>query len=207
MDHVVLVHGLWMHGVAMVPLGRRIARCGFAVGRFSYRSVRHSVDENARRLADFLSGLDAPALHLVGHSMGGAMVLRALALRDEPRVKRVVLMGTPVAGSAAGRGLARFRVGRRMLGRSRPLWAEHPPLQAPPRVEVGVIAGSVPLGLGHLFARLAGANDGVATVDETRLRGAADSIVLHANHTGMLFSPAVARQVCSFLRHGRFAHD
>jgi pimeloyl-ACP methyl ester carboxylesterase len=206
MDRVVLVHGLWMHGVAMFPLGRRVARCGFAVERFSYRSVRDSVDDNARRLADFLGGLDAPALHLVGHSMGGVVALRALALREEPRVRRVVLMGTPVAGSAAGRGLARFGAGRRMLGRSRPLWAEGQPLHAPPGVAVGVIAGSVPLGLGHLFARLAGPNDGVATVEETRLRGAADSIVLRANHTGMLFSPAVASQVCAFLRHGRFAH-
>jgi pimeloyl-ACP methyl ester carboxylesterase len=206
-ERVVLVHGLWMHGAAMLPLGWRISRCGFAVGHFSYRSVRRTLEENAQQLADRLCGQDAGTLHVVGHSLGGLVVLRALALRAEPRVRRVVLMGSPLTGSVAGRALARFRAGRWMLGRSLPLWSEGAPPPVPPGVEVGVIAGSLPLGLGRLFARLPTPNDGVATFEETQHPGAVDSIVLPVNHTGMLLSARVAQQICTFLRDGRFGRD
>jgi hypothetical protein len=35
--------------------------------------------------------------------------------------------------------------------------------------------------------------------------GARDAIVLPVSHSGMLVSAAVARAVCRFLKHGRFA--
>ncbi|HUF20271.1 MAG TPA: alpha/beta fold hydrolase [Burkholderiales bacterium] len=206
-ERVVMVHGLWMHGVAMMPLGWRLSRCGFTVAHFSYRSVRRPLEENARRLADLLQVLDAQTLHVVGHSLGGIVALRALALRNEPRVRRVVLMGSPLAGSIAGRGLARFRAGRWMLGQSLPLWSDRSPPEVPPGVEIGVIAGCLPLGLGRLFARLPEPNDGVAVLDEAQHPDAVDSIVLRTNHTGMLLSARVAQQICTFLRDGRFGHD
>ncbi|MEX0959831.1 MAG: alpha/beta fold hydrolase [Burkholderiales bacterium] len=206
-ERVVLIHGLWMHGAAMLPLGWRVSRCGFDVKHFSYRSVMRSLEENAQQLVSFLRAQDAGTLHVVGHSLGGLVALRALAMQNEPRVRRVVLMGSPVAGSAAGRGLARFRAGRWMLGRSLPLWSDPAVPAPPPGVEVGVIAGSLPFGLGRLFARLPTPNDGVATLEEAQHPDAVDSIVLPVNHTGMLLSARVAQQICTFLRDGRFGHD
>jgi len=41
-------------------------------------------------------------------------------------------------------------------------------------------------------------------LDETRVPGAADSIVLHISHSAMLVAPAVARAACAFLKNGRF---
>ena len=76
----------------------------------------------------------------------------------------------------------------------------------PNGVEVGVIAGNVPFGLGPLVARLPKPHDGVVLVDETRVPGAKDFIVLRINHTGTLFSPAVGRAACAFLRNGTFGH-
>jgi len=48
---VVLLHGLYLSVPYLVPLQRRIERCGFKVRRFSYPSVRGSVRENAARAA------------------------------------------------------------------------------------------------------------------------------------------------------------
>jgi hypothetical protein len=42
-------------------------------------------------------------------------------------------------------------------------------------------------------------------VEETRLEGATDHVVLHCTHTSMLWSRPVAEQVIAFLRQGRFA--
>jgi hypothetical protein len=52
---------------------------------------------------------------------------------------------------------------------------------------------------------LAGRHDGTVAVAETRVAGSRHSIEIHTSHTGLVFSAAVARQVCRFLRHGQFA--
>jgi hypothetical protein len=44
----------------------------------------------------------------------------------------------------------------------------------------------------------------VVTVEETRVPGMTDHIVLPVGHTEMLVSRAVAQQVCAFLAHGKF---
>ncbi|HTE14338.1 MAG TPA: alpha/beta fold hydrolase, partial [Burkholderiales bacterium] len=80
-EHVVLVHGLWMHGALMRWMGRRIARAGYTVHRYTYPSVRMNMVENAHRLAAFCQTLGVPRLHLVGHSLGGLLIARML---DQP---------------------------------------------------------------------------------------------------------------------------
>jgi pimeloyl-ACP methyl ester carboxylesterase len=203
---VVLVHGLWLNGLAMLPLGWRLSSCGFDVVRFSYASVEDSLERNADRLARFCREQGTEPLHLVGHSLGGLLILAALERNVDLKVRRALLIGSPYAGTTAAVGLARSDVGKRMLGRTLRDWMRMPRPSIPNGVEVGVIAGNVPFGLGQLVARLPKPHDGVVLVDETRVPGAKDSIVLRINHTGTLFSPAVARAACAFLRNGSFRH-
>ena len=71
---------------------------------------------------------------------------------------------------------------------------------------MGIIAGTRGFGLGRLVAPdLPQPNDGVVTLAETLVPGVTARVELDVGHTGMLLSPAVARQCCAFLRHGRFA--
>lgn len=203
---VVLLHGLWMNAVALYPLQARIARCGFRIKRFGYPSVTGAPERNVGRLLHFIDGVDADTVHLVGHSLGGLLILQVLGEGPSPRIGRVVLLGTPANGSGAGRSLARHRGGRWMLGESVSLWSETHPPSAPAGIEIGVLAGNMSMGLGRFISRLPKPNDGVVTVAETRVLGAADSVVLPVSHSGMLVSGAVAHQVCAFLKEGRFAH-
>jgi pimeloyl-ACP methyl ester carboxylesterase len=194
-----------MNSLSMLPIQGHLARGGFRVVRFGYASVRRSPSHNAERLARFITALPDDLIHLVGHSMGGVMILQMLKKMADSRVRRVVLLGSPVAGSRAGRDFARSVGGRWMLGQSFPLWADRMTPQSPGGVEVGVIAGDVPLGLGRLFVRLEKPNDGVVAVEETRIEGATDTLVMRVNHSGMILTASVARQVCSFLKEGKFA--
>jgi hypothetical protein len=74
--------------------------------------------------------------------------------------------------------------------------------------EIAVISGSLPLGIGRVVAPdLPAPSDGVVSVSETRLTSMRDHIVLNVNHSGMLVSRAVARQICAFLREGAFVHQ
>lgn len=206
-ETVVLVHGLWVHGIVMAWMRRRIERGGYRVLAYSYPSMRLTLAENAERLARYCRGLAAPRLHVVGHSLGGLIVLRMLERAAGLRPGRVVLIGTPVAGSLAARRLARLPGGRAALGRSMAEWTgcSHP-LAGGGR-DIGVIAGRLPVGLGRIVAPdLPPPNDGAISVAETLLPGASDNIVLNVSHSGMLVSRAVAHQIASFLRNGAFEH-
>jgi hypothetical protein len=172
---------------------------------------------NARALAEFLDGMAADTLHLVGHSLGGLVLLEMFesVLSADGRLPggkllppgRIVLLGSPVKGSAAARHLAGLPFGRSILG----LTANE--VLVPPRSpqwsgarDLGVIAGSLPLGLGRLVGPLKRPNDGTVLVEETRLPGATQHLTLRTSHSSLVFSAVVARQTAVFLRSGRFDH-
>ena len=201
---VVLLPGLWVHAAFMRPMARRIARCGYRVERFAYPSMRRTLDENADALAAYCAGLASGPLHLVAHSMGGLVVMRALERAPQLDVRRAVLVGTPFAECHAARRLARLPGGRALMGKSMPQWLSEA-RTASARCELGVIAGDLSIGLGRLVAPdLSRPNDGVVSVKETAVPGMRDHVVLHVSHTAMLFSSAVSRAVCAFLAQGRF---
>ena len=207
-ETVVLVHGLWVHGIAMELMRRRIARRGFRAHAYSYPSMRLTLTENAERLARYCRGLDVPRVSLVGHSLGGLIVLRTLEHGAAFTPGRIVLTGAPVSESFAARRLAQLPGGRAALGRSLPDWldAGRPALDR--HVEIGVIAGRLPVGLGRLVAPdLPAPSDGVVSVAETRLPDMRDHIVLNVSHSGMLVSRLVAHQICEFLRNGAFEYQ
>lgn len=203
---VVLVHGLWMQGIVFWPLRLRLARHGFAVRAFSYPSVRRGLAENADALARFIAGIDTRVIHIVGHSLGGLVTVAMLAGHPDPRIRRVVMMGSPYAGSHCANVLLQRRGLSAVVGHSIQDWMTLPRPRPPTGVEIGIIAGSRGMGLGRLIPGLPQPNDGVVAVAETRLAGARDSITLPVGHTRMLLSAACAEQAMVFLRTGRFAH-
>ncbi len=204
-DTVILVHGLWTNRAVMLYLAAALARRGFRTRPVGYLSAMRDFEHNAARIGRAIAAADGRRVHLVAHSMGGVVALRALGDRPDPRVGRLVLLGAPIAGCEGGRQMARSRWGARFLGTTRSLWLAMPRLDIPAGVEAGAIAGTRRFGLGALMLRLPAPNDGVVTVDETRHPRLADHIVLPVAHSQMLVSPATARQVAAFLEHGRFA--
>jgi pimeloyl-ACP methyl ester carboxylesterase len=205
-DTVVLVHGLWTHGVVMELIRRRLARLGYRAVSYSYPSIRLGLAENAQRLVEYCGSLQATRVDFVAHSLGGLVVLRALERLTCPG--RVVMLGTPYVECHAARRLARLPGGRTALGRSIPEWLEASRPTIDGHHEIGVIAGSLRLGLGSLVAPdLPAPSDGAVSVEETRFPGMRDHIVLNVSHSGMLVSRAVARQIATFLREGCFAHE
>ncbi len=205
---VVYVHGLWLSGREGGWLRRRLAQdLGAETVAFSYPSVVGDAAANARALAAFLGGVRAETLHLVGHSLGGLVILKYFEDGAGAPLPpgRVVLLGSPLRGSRAARGLARVPFGKKILGRS-----AGEELLAPRdrgwkgKRDLGVIAGDLGVGLGRLVGTGAEPSDGTVLVEETRLDGATDHLVMRVSHSGMLFSAAVAKQAAVFLRTGAF---
>ena len=220
---VVYVHGLWFGGGESLLLRRRLARALDAECRvFSYPSMSGTLAEVALALTAYLRQIEADTLHLIGHSMGGLLILRTF---DPPPAVglsgagagagaagiaglppgRIVLTGAPVRGSLSARRFESLPLGGALLGRMgrEALLAPGEPRWQGAR-DLGVIAGDLGVGLGRLVGRMHAPNDGTVLVSETDLPGARDRIRLPVSHTGLVFSRAVARQAAVFLRDGRF---
>jgi pimeloyl-ACP methyl ester carboxylesterase len=210
---VVYVHGMWMPGEEMIFIKRHLdAHHGFKGHLFSYPSVRGSLDENTELLEDFVAHIDAPEVHLVGHSLGGVLALRMLSLGLESKPGRVVCLGSPLTGSRAAEVLHRTDWGSVILGKTivhgvvhkaANEWAGNVVRDR----EIGCIAGTTPVGIGRFVANFNEANDGTVAVTETKLPGLKDHICLPHSHSSLVLSRQVADQVAAFLKRGEFLRD
>ena len=122
---VILVHGLWTGGWAMQGLRLLLSRRGYAATALDYRSMAHGLDEHARRLAARVAASREPAVHLVGHSLGGLVILRHLRIHGDQRIGRIVLLGTPVRACMAALRFGNLAAGERLLGSSRDIWPQN----------------------------------------------------------------------------------
>jgi hypothetical protein len=133
------------------------------------------------------------------------MILRCLERYPMAQPGRVVFLGTPAAGSLAARRFGKSALGRRLLGAAS---AEELLQERVARWdigrELGVIAGTMPLGFGRLLLKFSEDNDGTVAVSETQVAGAAGFLALPVTHSGMLWSARVAREAGSFLEYGSF---
>jgi pimeloyl-ACP methyl ester carboxylesterase len=205
----MLIHGLWMNGMELGVLRRRLQHeHGFDVHTFSYPTLHGDLQSVCADLASDMRRIGASRVHAVAHSLGGAVLYRALQRCNAPLTGNAVLLASPLAGCKAADGVARHPWLRNLIGPHvlRELAGPHQRSLAGIG-GVGAIAGTRRLGTGQFFAHFDEANDGTVAVRETLVPGLADHIVLPHSHIGMLFAEDVAQQVAHFLRRGSFRHE
>jgi len=206
---VVFVHGAVVRGWEMALLRRRLRQLGYRVRQFRYRSMMKGLDDNARRLSEFLWKTEGDVLHVIGHSMGGVLIRQVFEQNPDPRPGRLLVIGSPLLDCWVGRRFFRMhpRFGRWLVGRT---VADHISRPSDPAWrgarDFGVLAGTYRFGIGALFSSFPRPSDGVVLLDETRLEGIRDHATTRLNHFGMLFSTRCCAQVARFLATGSFAN-
>ena len=196
-----------MPGQESLIVRHRLAQeFGLTLQAFRYSATSSTMSEITARLASFVAELKAPSVHFLGHSLGGLVIHRFLERFPEQPPGRAVFLGTPCVASRAAQRAGRFTPVAHLMGPSvaQELLQPQERRWTVPR-ELGIIAGSQPLGMGQLLAHFDEENDGTVAVSETRMPGATDHIVLPVSHLGMLLSTRVARETGTFLTRGRFS--
>ncbi|MCG6117047.1 MAG: alpha/beta fold hydrolase [Aquimonas sp.] len=200
---VLLLHGLWLRGATLIPLRSRLRAAGFEAQCFDYRSVFAPMREHLARLERRIREWPGEGpVHLLGHSMGGLLAIECARAHPELPIGRILCLGSPLTGSLGAAALAERGPLGRVLGRAVHLLRQGA-LPLPEGFEIGVIAGTLPLGLGHWFSRFDGAHDGTVSVAETRAPGLHAHLEVRTSHSGLILSRAVAVQAAQFMREGR----
>lgn len=211
-DTVIVLHGLGQSRESMRPLVQHLRQSLDAtVMAFGYASPREDIDAHARSLASVIESLPPSApLSFVGHSLGGIVIRRWMALASAAsleRARRVVMLGSPNQGSELARMCSRVWLLATLAdGAARDLvvdWDRVAPSLAVPPCCFGIVAGGRGDDRGYSDL-LSGDDDTVVRVDETRLEGAEDFVIVPVRHAVMMRAPVVQRATVSFLRHGRF---
>src|SRR5437879_13625804 len=70
------------------------------------------------RLESWVRELKAPAVHFLGHSLGGLVIHRFLERFPDQPPGRAVFLGTPCVGSRAAERAARFAPVAHLMGQS-----------------------------------------------------------------------------------------
>lgn len=205
-ETIVLLHGLGRTPASMVPLAIA-ARCrGYRVINWRYRSNVRTIAENAEAFAERVAPRLASAsrVHFVTHSLGGIIVRSFLATHALPNLGRVVMLAPPNGGSEVADMLQDWLTPVKPLRELGTKASSTPRTLPPAQFSVGVIAGSrshIPL-----FSRWMHdvPNDGVVSVERTKLEGMKDFVVLHRTHTFLPWAPDAISQVFAFIAEERF---
>jgi hypothetical protein len=161
----------------------------------------------AAKLQRFIEEIDNPVVHIVAHSFGGIITLHLFDQFPFNKKGRIVLLASPVNGSAVGKRINANPMTRWMLGQShdKGLSGNVPPWKG--WQDIGIIAGDIPIGMGLVAGGPELPHDGTVSIEETELAGATDALIVHESHLSILMSAHVAAQVIVFLQTGKFDQE
>ena len=209
---VVLLHGLARTASSMDKMESVLSGEGFEVVNVDYPSRRHPIEELAP-LAVY-EGLqrcramdDVSKVHFVTHSLGGILLRHYLSEFDIPELGRVVMLAPPNQGSAAVDKLGDV-VGFDWLngpaGHQLGKGEQSVPLQlGPADFELGIIAGNRTIDP-ITSAVLENPDDGRVSVEDTKLEGMKDFVVVEHSHAFIMRMAKTIELTLRFLRHGSF---
>ncbi len=210
---VVLLHGLARTASSMHRMERELAAAGYTTANIDYPSREYTVEA----LADLAvpAGIDdcrtrdgVDTIHFVTHSLGGILVRQYLSEHDVPELGRVVMLGPPNQGSAAVdqlEDLPGFDWLNGPAGRQLGKGPDSVPLKlGPADFEVGVIAGNRTIDP-ITSAVLDNPDDGRVSVEDTKLEGMTDFVVVEHSHAFMMRMDRTIELTKAFLANGRFS--
>lgn len=211
-ETVVLLHGALKTAFSMERLDRAFAAKGYRTLNWDYDARNFTVQENAGKLDSLIRtrGIHRTRTHFVTHSIGGLVVRYYLEEYTLPHPGRFVMISPPNQGSYLATELQDFppfkwfyRESVQNLLTGQDAFA---PNAGIPDTEFGIIAGGTGGKRGFTWY-LPGDDDGVLSVEQTKLKGAEDFILLNHVHANIVIQDDTIIQALHFIEHGGFSRQ
>jgi hypothetical protein len=208
-ESVILLHGLARTNRSLSKLEDKLKQQGFRVINATYPSRKHTVQELVEPTINeaLAKCKNSQRVHFITHSMGGILVRAYLKNNTVNNLGRIVMLGPPNKGSQVVdrlKNLPGFKLINGPAGMQLGTNVDDlPNTLGPVDYDVGVIAGSKSVNL-ILSMMLPSPNDGKVSVENTKLVGMNDHIVMPVTHPFMMKNNKVIYQVLHYLRKGRF---
>jgi pimeloyl-ACP methyl ester carboxylesterase len=206
---VVLLHGIARTARSLRRIERSLQQAGFATLNLDYASRKKTLEVLAEDIHPQVSAFaDACAgpVHFVTHSMGGLLARVYIARHRPARLGRVVMLGTPNAGSEVADRLKSFQLYRAFYGPAGQQLTTDAALATLPSIDypVGVVAGTRTLDPIASYFILPRPNDGRVSVQSSKLDRMTDHVTIETPHNGLIRHAAATAQTIAFLRAGQF---
>lgn len=207
-EKVVFVHGYGRTTSAMNDYETYFEKQGYQVFSIGYGSLKQGIGDIQKefetKVDQSLHGID-DKVHFVGHSMGGLMIRSYLGKKKPKNLGNVVIVGSPSRGTEAVEYL-RNKWYFFLLGPALPSLSTKDSVflasLIKPNYNLGVIAGNVSYGnRSRLFT---GKNDGLVSVESTKVEGMKDFISMPESHFSLRHSEKVMKQILNFLKSSKF---
>jgi triacylglycerol lipase len=211
---VILLHGLARSSHSLEKLEKYLSGQGYRVINLDYPSTKYSIPDLAENFLDVaVAGCGqtlSAKIHFVTHSMGGIVVRYYLKHHNLPQLGRVVMISPPNGGSELVdfyKKTPLFKKTYGPAGLQLETGEESLPLGiGPVDYELGIISGN--RSFSPLYSALIpGPDDGVVSVERTKVEGMTDFLLLPYSHPFIMQKETVFEQVVYFLRQGIFFHQ
>lgn len=212
--YVILLHGLGQSKRSMEKIGKSLSSLGYKVVNVGYPSTKYPIeflaDEILNDVIEPYSKHSQSKIHFVTHSMGGIVVRYYLKNHKLPNLGRIVMISPPNQGSELVDSLCDSYVFKKLNGPAGSQLGtdKHsvPLSLGPVDFELGVIAGN--RSFNPMYSLIVpGPDDGVVSVERTKVAGMKDFLILPRNHAFIMKSEDVIQQVIYFLEHGVFRRE
>jgi len=209
---VIILHGLLRTSSSMEAMAEAVEAAGFVAVNIDYPSREYPIEVLAPMavgkglvLCEAAGATDR--IHFVAHSLGGILVRKYLTEKEIMNLGRVVMLGPPNQGSKAvdelgdvpGIDWVNGPAGRQ-LGKGP---ASVPLKLGPADFDLGIIAGNRTIDP-ITSAVLDDPDDGKVSVEDTKLEGMNDFIVVEHSHAFMMRLEQPIALTIRFLKTGSF---
>jgi pimeloyl-ACP methyl ester carboxylesterase len=209
-NSVILLHGLWRDSIAMQPMEDYLTTKGFKVHNISYPSDEYPIEEVVtKHLQPVVTAIEAKnkneAIHFVSHSMGGILVRYYLKNNSVKKLGKVVMLSPPNQGSKLSdfaTSLSEDWLGPsgKQLSTKDNSWVKN---LGKVNFNLGVIAGNHSTNWVTSWI-IKEKNDGVVAVEDTKVAGMTDFLVVPEKHFRIRKLPIAMQQTVYFLQNGTF---